>query len=61
MINNIEVDDRFTISWKHIKKIYPNLKVCNQPNKEFTVIDFSKSVLSVYFDDNRTNKSNLLR
>lgn len=46
MINNIEVGDRFTINWKNIKQL----------NKEFTVIDFSKSGLSVYFDDNRTNK-----
>jgi hypothetical protein len=56
MINNIEVGDRFTINWKNIKKIYPNLEVCNQLNKEFTVVDFSKSGFSVYFDDNRTNK-----
>lgn len=51
----INIGDRFVIDWKKITKLY-YLKVCISPNKEFTVESFSKSLLSVYFKDNRTNK-----
>lgn len=52
----IEIGDRFIINWKIILNLYPKLKACNRPNKEFTIVGFSKSELSVYFIDNRTNK-----
>ena len=53
---NLEVGDRFIINWKYIRKFYPKLEVCKDLNKEFTIVDFSKSGLSVYFNDGRTNK-----
>jgi len=52
----IEVGDKFVINWKGIKKTYPNVQVCKFPDLEFTVDSFSKSKLSVYYLDMRTNK-----
>jgi hypothetical protein len=51
-----EVGDKFIINWKGITKSYPNIRVCNFPHLEFTVEHFSKSGLSVYYFDKRTNK-----
>lgn len=51
---SLEVGDKFIINWKD--NIYSNIKPCIKPNKEFIVKKFSKSGISVYFDDNRTNK-----
>ena len=52
----IEVGDKFIINWKGIKKTYPSVHVCKFPDLEFTVDSFSKSKLSVYYLDMRTNK-----
>ena len=52
----VEVGDKFVINWKGIKKTYTNVKVCKFPELEFTVDSFSKSKLSVYYLDMRTNK-----
>ena len=49
-----EVGDRFIINWKKIRSTYP-IKACKFPELEFTIDSFSKSKLSVYFTDNRTN------
>ena len=54
---NIEVGDEFVINWKSINKLYPDLKKCLYPDKRFIVIDKTKSGLSVYFEDNRTNNN----
>ena len=50
-----EIGDRFIINWKKIKLTYPSVKLCKFPELEFTIEHFSKSKLSVYFKDNRTN------
>ena len=50
-----EVGDKFIINWKKIRITYPSVKVCKFPELEFTIDSFSKSKLSVYFTDNRTN------
>jgi hypothetical protein len=52
----IEIGDKFIINWKLIKKNYPKIKPCLNPNIEFTINKFSKSGLSVYYHDFRTNK-----
>lgn len=52
----IEVGDKFVINWKGIKILYPSVRVCKFPDLEFTVDSFSKSKLSVYYLDMRTNK-----
>ena len=49
-----EVGDKFIINWKKIRSTYP-VKSCKFPDLEFTIEHFSKSKLSVYFKDNRTN------
>lgn len=51
-----EIGDKFIINWKKIISTYPSVKVCKFPELEFTIDSFSKSKLSVYFADNRTNK-----
>ena len=50
-----EIGDKFIINWKKIISTYPSVKVCKFPELEFTIDSFSKSKLSVYFTDNRTN------
>ena len=50
-----EIGDKFIINWKKIRSTYPSVKVCKFPDLEFTIESFSKSKLSVYFTDNRTN------
>jgi hypothetical protein len=52
----IEIGDKFIINWKYIKSIYPYLTICKDPYKEFVAKRFTKSKISIYFDDNRTNK-----
>ena len=49
-----EIGDKFIINWKKIRSTYP-VKSCKFPDLEFTIEHFSKSKLSVYFKDNRTN------
>ena len=49
-----EIGDKFIINWKKIRSTYP-VKSCKFPDLEFTIDSFSKSKLSVYFKDNRTN------
>jgi hypothetical protein len=53
-----ELGDRFIIDYKNLKKIYPSSRFfdCKLPNMIFTICGFSKSNLSVYYNDNRTNK-----
>lgn len=51
-----EIGDKFVIDWRGLKKVYPNLIVCNFPHLEFTIDSLSKSKLSVYYLDRRTNK-----
>lgn len=51
-----EIGDKFIINWKKIISTYSNVKSCKFPHSEFTIDSFSKSKLSVYFIDNRTNK-----
>lgn len=50
----LEVGDSFTIDYEEINKLYPNVK-CKDPNKVFIIESFSKSGLSVYYIDSRTN------
>ena len=45
---DIEIGDSFIITYDY---------GCEFPNKEFIVESFSKSLLSVYFYDKRTNNS----
>ena len=52
---DFEIGDTFIIDWKSIKKTY-RVFICKDPEKVFQIKRFSKSGLSVYFDDNRTNK-----
>jgi hypothetical protein len=51
-----EIGDKFIINWKKIRSTYPSVKACNFPELEFTIDAFSKSKLSVYYHDKRTNK-----
>jgi hypothetical protein len=50
------IGDIFIINHKGIKKTYSGYGMCKCPLLEFTVVDFSKSKLSVYYDDLRTNR-----
>lgn len=50
-----EIGDVFKIDYHKIKTQYPSFAVCNHPNMTFTITRFSKSGLSVYYGDNRTN------
>lgn len=50
----MEIGDRFIINWKHIISNY-NLVVCKYKSRVFTVSGFTKTRLSVYFYDNKTN------
>ena len=49
-----EIGDKFIINWKKIKETYKSVRPCKLPDSEFIIDDFSKSGLSVYFEDNRT-------
>lgn len=51
-----DIGDKFVINWVLIKNNYPGIRVCKFPELEFTIESFSKSRLSVYFIDKRTNK-----
>ena len=51
-----EIGDKFIIDWEGIKKTYPHIQVCEFPDLEFEVHDFSKSKLSVYYLDRRVSK-----
>ena len=51
---DFEIGDTFIINWKLIKK--HSVFICKDSEKVFQIKRFSKSGLSVYFDDNRTNK-----
>lgn len=51
-----EIGDKFVINWKKVSAVYPGIKICKFPELEFTIESFSKSKLSVYFIDKRTNK-----
>lgn len=53
---DFEIGDNFIINWKLIKKTYHSVFICKDSEKVFQIKRFSKSGLSVYFDDNRTNK-----
>jgi len=50
-----EIGDKFIIDWKRISK-NQNIKMCYLPDLEFTIDRFTKSKMSIYFSDNRTNK-----
>lgn len=52
---DINIGDTFIINYKKVLETYPFLKPCCFPNKVFTIDGFSKSGLSVYYYDNRTN------
>lgn len=52
----MEIGDYFIINWKHIVNIYKNIKVCKFPNREYTIHNFSKSKLSVYYLNEKTNR-----
>jgi hypothetical protein len=56
-MDNIEIGDRFTIDWNYIKKTYSSINICKYLDRIFTITDFSKSRLSVYFYDYKTNNS----
>jgi hypothetical protein len=51
-----EIGDKFIINWKGMIKTYPGIKMCYFPDLEFAIDRFSKSGISVYYSDNRTNK-----
>jgi hypothetical protein len=51
----MEIGDKFLINWKGIKSTYTGLTLCKYKDKIFTISDFSKSRLSVYFYHNKTN------
>jgi len=50
-----EIGDRFTINHKSLQKTYPVLMKCKEPDKIFVIEYFSKSGLSAYYIDRRTN------
>jgi hypothetical protein len=50
-----EIGDRFTINHKSLQKIYPYSSKCKEPDKIFVIDSFTKSGLSVYYIDRRTN------
>lgn len=50
-----EIGDKFIINWKKIKETYKSVRPCKLPDSEFIIDNFSKSGLSVYFEDNREN------
>jgi len=52
----MEIGDSFIVDWDMIKGFYSNITKCRFPKREFIIKSFSKSGLSVYFEDNRTNK-----
>jgi hypothetical protein len=51
----LEIGDSFTIDYEKINTIYPDFMKCKDPDKVFIVESFSKSGLSVYYIDSRTN------
>ena len=50
-----EIGDSFSINYKEIQKLYPNFMKCQDPDKVFIIESFSKSGMSVYYIDGRTN------
>jgi len=52
----VEVGDIFIINHKGIKKVYKGYGMCRCYAMEFTVTKLSKSKLSVYYNDLRTNR-----
>jgi hypothetical protein len=50
----MEIGDKFIINWKHITSMN-NAVVCKYKSRVFTVSGFTKTRLSVYFYDNKTN------
>ena len=57
---NIEVGDSFKVDWdivKHEQEIVYGYKFvkCKTPNKVFIVDKFSKSMMTIYYRDYRTN------
>lgn len=51
-----EIGDTFRIDHKLLHSDYSSIKQCNAKHLIFRIKSFSKSELSVYFIDNRTNK-----
>jgi hypothetical protein len=52
---DFEIGDTFIINWKLITHAN-SIRICKDIEKAFQIKRFSKSGLSVYFDDFRTNK-----
>jgi hypothetical protein len=52
----VEIGDIFIINHKGIKKVYSGYGMCRCYKQEFEVSKFTKSKLSVYYDDLRTNR-----
>ena len=50
-----EIGDSFSVDYGKINEIYPDFMKCQDPDKVFIIESFSKSGLSVYYIDNRTN------
>ncbi len=51
----MNIGDRFMINYDRIYKVYPNILKCKYQNITFIIENFSKSKISVYYKDNRTN------
>lgn len=56
MCNKIEIGDYFIINWKKIISIYKYIRPCNFQNREYKIHGFSKSMLSVYYLNEKTNR-----
>ena len=56
MCNKIEIGDYFIINWKKITNIYESVRPCNFQNREYVIHSFSKSMLSVYYLNEKTNR-----
>ena len=59
---NIEVGDSFKVDWRVVKHVqsetYGHKFIkCKKPDKIFIIEKFSKSVLTIYYVDDRTNNS----
>jgi len=52
----MNIGDRFVINYDGLYKVYPKLIKCKYQDKIFTIDKFSKSKISVYYKDDRTNK-----
>lgn len=51
----LEIGDSFKIDYEKINTFYPNFMKCKDPDKLFIIESFSKTSLSVYYIDSRTN------